>query len=421
MIFCSNTKRITLILLFIFAHNSHSFHLPVKKSINFDNMTNTRRISISQLYYSARDLISATFPSENRKSDDPIIDGTPSSVSSSLALVDSKDITQTCPHFWRFVVLGICMLWATNFSVMKLVLSQPGIDPSLCTAVRFTIAAGVLFPRTIEAFSNKDLCMKGMSIGLCIFVAYFGQSMGLVTSTANKSAFLASMNVVWVAILSGIISKKFNLQVWTSVILAVTGAAFIELKGSAPAVAGDFWLLLQPVGFGTGYILLENVMKAYPDHVAQVSGLKLLAVALCCVSWAVLHGHSFSDLDAVINSPIAICGLLYTGVITSAGGVYIQSMAFKRVKAQDASIILSSEPLWAAVTSSLLIGEQLSFSDMFGGLCIISACLSNEFNVINHIVEGFERRKRLKEEISSPDADEEAKVAIEGTVIQKKI
>ena len=107
----------------------------------------------------------------------------------------SKIVNST--SFWRLMVVLLCMLWSTNFAVIKTILNVPGMDASLYLATRFGIASLLLLPKTIQSFNNKDLMIKGMSIGFCIFLAYVGQAIGLETSTANKSAFICSMNVVW--------------------------------------------------------------------------------------------------------------------------------------------------------------------------------------------------------------------------------
>lgn len=197
------------------------------------------------------------------------------------------------------------------------------------------------------------------------------------------------MNVVWVALVSGIIANKFNLQLWISVVLSVLGTAFIELQGKSPPVIGDLWLLLQPIGFGTGFILLERLMKLYPESAGAVSGFKLMTVSVASISWLILTGHTIADFMPLIQSPVALVGCLYTGLFTTAGGVFVQAHAFKRVAATDASIILSSEPLWAAVFASFLLHEYLSFSELIGGILIIFSTLSNEFHLVNYGMEKY--------------------------------
>jgi len=70
--------------------------------------------------------------------------------------------------------------------------------------------------------------------------------------------------------------------------------------------------------------------------------------------------------------------LAYTGLVTTAGAILVESYAFKYVPATDAAIILATEPLWAALVASQMIGESLSQTDIIGGALVISACIVNE-------------------------------------------
>ena len=61
------------------------------------------------------------------------------------------------PLFWRGVVLFICIVWSTNFTVCKEIYQAvPSIDPSLYAAIRFSLAAGVLLPQTAELFGKGE-------------------------------------------------------------------------------------------------------------------------------------------------------------------------------------------------------------------------------------------------------------------------
>lgn len=54
------------------------------------------------------------------------------------------------------------------------------------------------------------------------------------------------------------------------------------------------------------------------------------------------------------------------------------SAAFKNVKATDASIILSAEPIFAALFAMSFLDEAIDDSTILGGSLIIFACLLNE-------------------------------------------
>lgn len=291
--------------------------------------------------------------------------------------------------FWRLVILLVVILWATNFPVIKeIYITLPILDASLYSAVRFSISGLIFVPILLLANWGKiknEMIVSSMTIGAVISVAYIGQGIGLQTSTADKGAFICMLQVVLVALVSGFREKNLNVQVWLTVVLAVAGTAFIELYGSNEMVIGDAWLMLQPMGFGTGYLLLEQVIRKYPENALEITAFKLLTVALCMNIWAFTQGHTLNDLTPIMASPKGMALLVYTGGVTTAFCIYLQSVAFKRVSAQDCSIIVTTEPVWAGMVSYVVLGETLNSTDIFGASLILLATVSYEFKLIDKL------------------------------------
>ena len=188
-------------------------------------------------------------------------------------------------------------------------------------------------------------------------------------------------------------------------LIAVTGVAIIELKGAAgnPTI-GDLISFSQPIGFGMGYLQLEELMKKEPSAALPVSAIKLavVATAACFFFEASPHNTAVVDLAAnmdpdaivegvkqtiggigfqvpdftpIVSNPKALGAIFYTGLITTSLALWVESIAFQRVPATDASIILTTEPLFAAAISAALIGETFGASDAIGAFFIVGACI----------------------------------------------
>ena len=126
-------------------------------------------------------------------------------------------------------------VWSSNFAAIKLIFEAvPELHVSEYACLRFGMAAFALLPFFIKGVIEQREALKdGLEIGLWITLGYFGQAIGLVTTTANKSAFIGSLNVVWVALVSGLLQGAFDLRIIMCAVLAVTGVGFLELAGSS--------------------------------------------------------------------------------------------------------------------------------------------------------------------------------------------
>jgi len=124
-----------------------------------------------------------------------------------------------------------------------------------------------------------------------------------------------------------------------------------------------------------GYIRLEQIMAKSPGDFLGVTATKLLMVALA--SWAYYTSTTgmLPSFDPVLASQPAMLGVLWTGLITTALSLVLESVAFRYVDASSATVIFSTEPLWAALFAVWLINEPFTTSDGVGGALVVLACL----------------------------------------------
>lgn len=336
------------------------------------------------------------------------------------------------PAFWRGSVVVLCALWASNFAAVKIITDEPGVDSSLYALTRFGVAALALIPGALNVVLRNhknqtpsldwETTKAAVVCGSWVAFGYLGQTLGLLTTTASRSCVICSLHCVFVALVaeaarvkvadaaddndnnsndSGLpSSSSFDLQRLVPAAVAVVGVAIIELQGAAgPPVIGDALSLAQPIGFGIAYLQLEKIMIKRPDMALPVSAIKLTVVALASlVMYEItpLFQHTIDattatttaaastfatdmvfrlpDVSAVLTSPVARLGILYTGLVTTALGLWVESIAFARVPATDASLILTTEPLFAAVFGAVTLGETFGVSDYAGASMIIGAC-----------------------------------------------
>ena len=61
--------------------------------------------------------------------------------------------------------------------------------------------------------------------------------------------------------------------------------------------------------------------------------------------------------------------------MTTALTIYVENIALRSLKAAEATVILSTEPLWGAAFASVALGEALGWNTLLGAVFILTACL----------------------------------------------
>jgi len=200
-------------------------------------------------------------------------------------------------------------------------------------------------------------------------------------------------------------------QTWIAAITCLVGVGVLELGGEAGLGSvgpGDIWSILQAVGFGTSFFITERMMAKDPSQALPITAMQCAMSAAFAGIWAGLDGIGFMDgffsfgsphgawlLDESMKSTFTLPGLFlddsfrnvglaaaFTGIITTAGNRVGETIALGKLSSSEASVLLATEPLWAAVFASFLIDEQLSLWDGVGGALIIAACVATAIDPV---------------------------------------
>src|SRR5262245_43722272 len=98
-----------------------------------------------------------------------------------------------------------CLFWGVAFVLSKKALSHASVFVLL--GARFTVGAlalGLLHLSALRAL-DRDTLKSGVRLGLLISIAYALQATGLQFTTASKTAFIASLSVVFVPVLMALL------------------------------------------------------------------------------------------------------------------------------------------------------------------------------------------------------------------------
>ena len=336
---------------------------------------------------------------------------------SSELITDVSDIASTpisnpmLSDVWkaRLLLLLSAALYGTNFTFVK------ALDESMPVAVsstlRFGFAAVAMLPWLIAPISDElklmsqvegneeptrlSVALAGMEIGVLNSVGYISQAIGLKTTTASKSAFICSMAVVIVPILDYIWGKPLLRRQVVGAVLAAMGVYALEMGGTETLNSGDIMSLMQPIMFGLGFWRMEAAMEKYPTEAGRLAASQLLAVFLVSASyltcWSPVSGFSVSDACHALPSttevmtwlhdPKILGALLWTGIVTTAFTIWMETLALKTLSAAETTVIFSTEPLFGAAFASVVAGDSLGSCAAVGAAFIIGGCLVSGLDI----------------------------------------
>ena len=257
--------------------------------------------------------------------------------------------------------------WGSTFFLIKdLIERVPTLD---FLAIRFAIAGVVtlvVMHRAVFAL-DREAWRRAGALGLVYGVAQILQTAGLAHTAASVSGFVTGMYVVFTPLLASLVLRtRITAMTWGAVLLATVGLGVLTLSGLS-------------VGYGEAITLVASVL--YALHIVALgvwstarnalgmSVVQLLVIAVVCLVATAPDGLVLPDRT---SDWLAI---LYMALIPGAGALAAQTWAQSQISPTRTAIIMSTEPVFAALFAVLLGGEALSARLLLGGVLVVSAML----------------------------------------------
>jgi len=264
----------------------------------------------------------------------------------------------------------ITFIWGCTFVVVKGALSD--VSPLPFLAIRFT-AAGILLLAVLgRGRLDRKAVMPGVVLGVFLFCGYLGQTWGLTLTTPSKSAFLTGFSVILVPLI--LLFRGFRMRVANvlGALLGLGGIYLLVLPSRLETVnKGDALTLLGAVSFAVHIVLVGtytrriSFLHLVPTQILTVGLLATLAIPLDPAP--VLHWTGKLVLALVVTTVFATC------VAFS-----VQNWAQQYTPAAHTALIFALEPVFAALTSRLVMGERLGGKVLFGSALILGGMVVSE-------------------------------------------
>ena len=268
----------------------------------------------------------------------------------------------------QLAVLLTAILWSSSGLFVKLLEWHPVVIASLRSyiAVFFLVIFRFIFPPP-SGSQNKPLPLW---IGACAF-AYTMLSFVIANriTTAANAILLQYSAPIWGAFLAWwLIKEKPRWEHWGALVLVFGGMGLFlnDALGSGGAIIGDLLSVSSGISFALYSVLLRKIKDSNPRDIM------LLGHAVCA-----FFGVPFMILHPPVLTPSSVAIIFYMGIIQIGLTSVLFVYGMKRVRAIQALLITTAEPLLNPVWVFLIIGERPSLTALMGGAIIIATVVTS--------------------------------------------
>jgi drug/metabolite transporter (DMT)-like permease len=276
------------------------------------------------------------------------------------------------------LMLGLtAFIWGTAFVAQRVGMDHVG--PVTFIAVRFLIGAISLLPVIcVGSLTDKKrgaagpyrstrlLLKSGVLCGIVIFVCGMFQQIGIQYTTVGKSGFITTLYIVIVPIFGRFLGKRLRFATWACILVAMAGMYLLCVNEAVSINKGDVYTFFCAVFYAVHILVVDR-------YSPQVDGVKLSAIQFFVCSMLGFAGafiFEAPNLSAIVS---AIWPLMYAGVLSSGVAFTLQILGQRDVNPVAASLVMSLESVFAALTGWTLLGEMLAAREIVGCAMIFVA------------------------------------------------
>lgn len=219
----------------------------------------------------------------------------------------------------------------------------------------------------------KTTLTSGAAAGILLFAASSMQQIGIdLTDSAGKAGFITGLYMILVPVIGVFLGRKTGILSWIGAVCGVAGLYLICFTGGALTfTAGDAVLIGCAVLFAFHIMLIDR----FGDRIYSLrfSMIQFGVCTLLNVIAALLFEEISFTAIASAAVPIAYCGFMSTGVAYTC-----QVLGQKYSEPTSASIILSTESVFAAVGGAVILHERMSPAAYLGCALIFAGIILSQ-------------------------------------------
>ena len=224
-----------------------------------------------------------------------------------------------------------------------------------------------------KLFKNRKALLGSIFCGIALMFSTSTQQIGISMTSVGKSGFITSLYIILVPILGLLLKKKVPIKIWFCVGIVLVGLYLLCIKNSVKIEIGDIFLLLSAFGFAVQILIVDSISQDINTillSIIQLSAVVILSLFPICII----------EQPSISNTLDAMPYLLFAGVLSSGIAYTLQIVGQKYTNPVVASLIMSLESVFAAITGWLFLNEILSLNETIGCILIFIAIIISQID-----------------------------------------
>ncbi|WP_328787989.1 MULTISPECIES: DMT family transporter [unclassified Streptomyces] len=271
-------------------------------------------------------------------------------------------------------VLAVAVVWGGSYLAAKGITTTHTVVAVL--VLRFALVLPVLVVAgwaRLRALSSAQLRGAGL-LGLVLGGIFLLETYGVVHTSATNAGLIISLTMIFTPLAEAAVRRQAPSAGFlgaaavsvAGVVLLTQGAGF-----TAPSL-GDLLILGAALARTLHVLLMARIEAVQDADSLSLTTVQLGAAVLVFATLAAVPGTGDSPWAAAADFGAAEwAGLAFLSVFCTLFAFFVQMWAVRRTSPSRVSLLLGTEPLWAAVAGIAVGGEEPGLLGYAGALLVL--------------------------------------------------
>ena len=268
------------------------------------------------------------------------------------------------------MLLATSVIWGTAFAVQSSAMDYVG--PFTFNCIRIILAGVALLPIVLFVRRRpltKETIIGGLACGTCLCVASAIQQVGLSMTTAGKAGFITALYIVIVPLLGMFAGRRVTGRIWGCVAIATVGFFLLCADTDFSISEGDMLCLICALFFSFHILTIDYFGRKNADGITMSCIQFFVAGILSAAPMFAIEAPAIGD---ILNAKGQI---FYAGVMSGGVGYTLQILGQKRTDPASATLVLSLESVFAALSGWIMLKQGLTIRELAGCALVFAAVL----------------------------------------------
>jgi drug/metabolite transporter (DMT)-like permease/mannose-6-phosphate isomerase-like protein (cupin superfamily) len=272
------------------------------------------------------------------------------------------------------LLLLVAASWGSTYLVAKELVSDDGSVVALL-ASRMTLAAAAL--AVVVALRRDRITPTewrvGVILGALLAAVFALETFGIAHTSATNAGLIISLTIVFTPLLDSVVRRRRLPRFFLlACVVAVLGVALLAGNGSLrPPALGDLLILAAAVVRAIHVTTMHSLSAGRP-----LDSLRLTTVQLgtCAAVFALASPFCGVPIPAYLAG-LDLGGaalFLYLVLACTVFAFLVQTWAVRRTSPSRVSLLLGTEPVWAAVVGVTIANDVLTPPGLLGVVLILA-------------------------------------------------